>query len=94
MATVPSDKIKDKDKDKDEDEDEDKEPLNIPPRPFNKNDYLGLPINDARALAEKMGFTTRVESIDGSGFFLTLEVVPRRINFITWDGVITNAYEG
>ena len=53
--------------------------------------FIGLPLNDAIALAERDGRPWRVIM---PGYFYTLEYIDRRVNFHVTGGIVTNATRG
>ena len=53
--------------------------------------FIGLPLDDAIALAEREGRPWRVRI---PGYFYTLEYIENRVNFYVTNGIVTNATPG
>lgn len=65
-----------------------------PPEPVDPlavSQFLGLPLEDAIALAVREGRPWRVRI---PGYFYTLEYIDRRVNFHVTGGIVTNATRG
>lgn len=53
--------------------------------------FIGLPLDDAIALAQRQGRPWRVII---PGYFYTLEYIDNRVNFYVTNGIVTNATRG
>lgn len=62
-----------------------------PADPLAVTPFIGLPLNDAIALAESEGRPWRVLI---PGYFYTLEYIDNRVNFRVTDGIVTDATRG
>lgn len=69
------------------------DPIVDPPPvdPLAVTPFLGLPLDDAIALAERDGRPWRVII---PGYFYTLEYIDNRVNFRVTDGIVTDATRG
>lgn len=56
--------------------------------------YLGLPLKEAEALADKEGHPHRVLSIDGKSNPVTADFIPDRLNFEVEDGKVVKVTTG
>jgi len=57
-------------------------------------DFVGLKVEDGKALAEKHRIPARVVKIDGESLFVTQDYVEERVNFTVVKGVITEVERG
>lgn len=64
-----------------------------PPAPGDE-DFIGLSIDEAKALAEKRGQPHRVTSIDGNPRMATADFVPDRLNFEIENGRVVAVKRG
>ena len=62
-----------------------------PADPLAVSQFIGLPLDDAIALAEREGRPWRVRI---PGYFYTLEYIENRVNFYVTNGIVTNATPG
>ncbi|GEM_PF-2330531 len=63
-------------------------------QPQGDDRYLGMPIEDAKALAEKEKSPCRVVSVDGQFGMVTMDHRPERLNFTVVDGQVTKVTRG
>lgn len=57
---------------------------------MNKDDYIGLSLEEAKKLADERGLLSRVMRTDKRNFVLTADYYPDRVNLEIDEGVITN----
>jgi hypothetical protein len=57
-------------------------------------EFVGLKVEDGKALAEKHGIPARVVKIDGESLFVTQDYAEGRVNFTVVKGVITEVKRG
>lgn len=62
-----------------------------PADPLAVSQFIGLPLDDAIALAQRQGRPWRVLI---PGYFYTLEYIDNRVNFRVTNGIVTNATRG
>ena len=55
----------------------------------NANDFIGLPVDVATAIAEQNGITTRIVRIDDDFFPVTEDFIPDRVSLEVDDGIVT-----
>lgn len=60
------------------------------PLDLNMPDLIGKRIEEARGLAIKAGFPTRIIREDSTQYVVTLDYNPTRLNFEVDGGVVTN----
>jgi len=64
------------------------------PQAQGDNRYLGMPIDEAKALAEKEKSPCRVVSVDGKVGMVTMDHRPERLNFTVVAGKVTQVTRG
>lgn len=57
---------------------------------MNKDNYIGLSLEEAKKLADERGLLSRVMRLDKENFVLTCDYYPDRVNLEIDEGVVTN----
>lgn len=57
---------------------------------MNKDNYIGLSLEEAKKLADERGLLSRLMRLDERNFVLTADYYPDRVNFEIDEGVVTN----